>query len=248
MAYLEYSADPDNWDPYDEASWWEFMPALGHTIGTAAVRHALSSMTSDPRQGLDEFRRAYGNIPTVNFETLIPPAKWEAVCSDDVVPLGGLVFGVAVSADRGWSAVAAGDASGRVELVEHRPGVSWVSGRVAELVARHSGTVARDGLGPASTLPLDGARDLDGPDMAAACSQLFDEVVDAALPSIRVRHHPALSAAVAGVARQPRGERWVWSRRGAEDVTPLEAVTVAWWAASRGGGASGGGFAWVMGD
>jgi phage terminase large subunit-like protein len=73
VAYFEWSADPDA-DLDDPGSWWEFHPALGHTIGEDVISTDKLSMSSM------EWRRAYANLRTSKVETdeIIPSGAWLA--------------------------------------------------------------------------------------------------------------------------------------------------------------------------
>ena len=68
--------------------------------------------------------------------------------------------------------------------------------------------------------------------MQQACGVIDAAVKDAGM---RVRRHPDLDASVMGAARQSKGDGgWTWSRRDASvDISPLVAVTLAWWAAAQ---------------
>lgn len=69
IAYFEWSAEDDA-DPDDPATWWATMPALGHTITEATVRHARLTMTDG------EFRRAYLNQQREHDDRWLPPGAW----------------------------------------------------------------------------------------------------------------------------------------------------------------------------
>jgi hypothetical protein len=233
MAYLEYSA-PADWDPEDETSYWGFMPALGHTIGLEAIRHARTvTFAENP----DEFRRAYGNISSHEGKAgVLPEEEWQRVCAENVSPDGGLVFGVAVSADRTMTAVAVADDKGRVELVDYRPGTGWVIEEVNRMAAAVGARIEVDRGGPAGSL-ADGFEpkpEFTGGDMVKACGAFYDAVHGH--DGLTVRTHPLLDRAAGGVVKKMVSDAFVWSRRGSvEDVTPLEAATIAW-AAARGSG------------
>lgn len=230
--YLEFSA-PDGWDPLDEDSYWEFMPALGHTIQLDAIRHERERMLDDPGEGLAGFRRAYGNVPAggADEDEVIPAAKWALVCGPSVAPAGRLVIAIAVAEDRSTAAVAVADEHGRVELIEHRSGTGWVADRVNGFAARHGADVVLDGTGPAGSLDkdLEKCRRLAAREVADACGLFHDAVIDG---RCAIRRDPRIDAAVSGVVKRSVGDAFRWDRRSStEDVTPLEAVTLAWWAA-----------------
>jgi hypothetical protein len=220
VAYFEWSA-PDDWDPTDEESWWEFMPALGHTIGPEQIRPELQSL---PRA---EFIRAYGNRPTGGADLVIPSEVWRRVCDPVAKPSDPVRFGLDVSQDRSSSAIVAYGANHHVELVEHRPGTGWVAARANELTAEHKSTIALDFGGPAGVLAdsLERCKRLQGRDVVQACGAMYDAIVEA---TVTFRTDPALDSAVDGVVKKPVGDQWVWSRKASmSDVTPLMAATIA---------------------
>lgn len=228
VAYFEWSA-PDDADPDDEAVWWECMPALGHTINVAVVRHARATMSDG------EFRRAYLNQWTRADDRLIPAVTWDLVNAPDHRPEGDVTFGVDVNPERSAAAIVA-VADGVVEVIEHRPGVGWlvercreidgrwgepfwaVDGRASAPIASFIPEMKREGL----TLV-----EIEGGDMTAACGAFYDRVVDG---GVKVRRHPSLDAAVEGADRRFVGDAWTWDRRNsAVDICPLVAATAGLW-------------------
>lgn len=151
-----------------------------------------------------------------------------------------VVLAVDVAPNSASASIAA--CGGPVELIEHRPGTSWVIPRLLELKARHKASaIGLDATGPAGLLlnDLDRAglqpRDdqhkdrplvlLTGPESAQACGLLIDRV-----KAGEVRHIPnlLLDLAVAGARRRESGDTWRWSRvNSTVDISPLVAVTVA---------------------
>ena len=71
VAYFEWSI-PDGEDINDPETWWQYMPALGWTIGEEAVAHARQTMSDS------EFRRAFGNQWVTAAEGWLPPGAWSA--------------------------------------------------------------------------------------------------------------------------------------------------------------------------
>lgn len=151
VAYFEWSA-PDGWDPDDEASYFEFMPALcpnppcrcappgegwRHTITVDALRAERDAMEDS------EFRRAYGNVRTGKQEK-----KWQVLSEADYgdlldeasVAVDPLVFAIDTTPERSHSSIAAvgARADGKLhgEVIDHAEGTSWVTARVVELNAR----------------------------------------------------------------------------------------------------------------
>jgi hypothetical protein len=65
-------------------------------------------------------------------------------------------------------------------------------------------------------------------EIGPACGHLVDLVTNRKFVHIG---QPVLEVAVAEAVRRSVGDVWVWDRRGRRDVSPLVAVTVgAWWA------------------
>lgn len=235
ICYLEYSAD-DDWDHLDTESYWRHMPALGYTITPGKIRTAIDDMLRNPKQGVAGVRRAYGNIPdNAGTGSVLPADKWEAICSSVTQPeVAGCVLGVAVSEDRSSSSVAVADPSGRVELIRNAPGTEWFIEQARKSHGEFRAKVVLHATGPASAdidrLPA--VQAINSTDYARACGAFYDAVING--DGIEVRTHPLLDASVEGVVMQKTSDRFVWSRKAStEDVTPIEAVTLAW-AAARG--------------
>lgn len=223
ICYFEWSADPDMAID-DPATWWSCMPALGHTITEDVVRHALKTMSEG------EFRRSWLNQQTRSAERVIPVDAWERVSSNSAAPDGDLQFGIDVAADRGSAAIAVADSVGQIEVIEHRAGVGWVVGRVAELATRWNAPVIVDGYSPAGGLAgqIEAAGAdvtvLSTRDVAFACGAFYDAVMASQLS---IRSSQLLDTAVAAAKRRVVGDSWVWSRSTDVDMTPLVAATLA---------------------
>lgn len=238
VAYFEWSM-PDGAEITDEDLWWQFMPALGHTISVDTVRAEIGELIKIDKLG--EAERAYGNRFTNVGETVIPAAAWHRCAPQLDRPFPGLrgpiALGVEINEDRSAASIGAADRHDAVEIVDHHPGTWWVVDRVAELVAEHHvERVVIDGTSPARSL-VHRLRDaLPDPDMvvllnateaAAACGDLYDAVVQE-----RLRHldQPELNEAVSCAGKRSLADAWAWSRsRSAGDVCPLVAVTYARW-------------------
>jgi hypothetical protein len=226
---------PDDLEPTDE-NMAAYHPALGFTIELETITRS----TLPP----GEKARAYGNRATGAGERVIPLEPWLAARTDTPLPPGRPAYGVAVAADGSAGAVAAAvlgpDGVPWVEVIEHRPGRSWLVERVRGLRDQGQG-VAADRLGPAAPvadqLELAGVEllPLARPDYAAACQDLFDRVTDPAGPRVRHRQHAALDEAADIAGKRLGGDGgWVWSRtRSAGDISALEATTLAAWAVLR---------------
>lgn len=232
---------PDGEDPDDLAVIARHHPAFGHTVTMPALEAARSAFADDPAG----WARAYGNIATGNAERVIPLDVWLAARTEAEAPPGRAAYGLAVSGDGAWGAVVAAvlgpDGLPFVEVLEHRPGRSWLVGE-ARALARAGELVAVDKRGPAAPVAdqLDLAAGVEvltpaGPDIGAACQDFYDRVTDPGGPRLRHRAHHALddAADVAG-RRALHDGGWVWSRtRSTGDTSALEAATLAAWALLR---------------
>lgn len=221
IAYFEWSA-PDDWDPADQDSWWTFMPALGHTITVRSIEAERKAMKPG------EFRRAYGNRPTMGVELVVPLERWQACNDSEAKPDGAMRFGLDVAEDRASAAIVACGRNGVVELIDHRPGIGWVVGRANELTERHGARVALDFGGPAGVLAdsINRCEQMTGRMVLQACGALFDAIVEG---TITFRSDQAFDAALHGAVKKVVGDMWAWSRKGSvADITPLMAASLAW--------------------
>lgn len=227
VAYFEWSA-PDDWDESDEDSYWEFMPALGHTIRLEDIRHEREKMQEDPGQ----FARAYGNQPEGDTDAVFPLLIWRKVTRAGLVPdAGGYSIGVDVNWARDRGAIAVADSQGQVKLAAFDEGTGWIVERARELSAEYGNAkIYFDTGGPAGG--VDGLRDLvraeamNSREVIEACGAFYDAVADADLVMALDQD---VDLARKGLAKKETGDRFVWSRKLSEnDVTPLYAVTLAW--------------------
>ncbi|MCP2339177.1 terminase large subunit domain-containing protein [Actinomadura rupiterrae] len=249
VAYFEWSA-PNDADPADPATWWECMPALGHTVTEAAVRADFESMK------LPEFRRAY-----LNQWPDAAPDQWLVLGRDawmDLVAtlpdpdlMAPVAFSVDVTPERSHASIGvAGRREGLtlVEVAEHRRGTGWVVPRLVEMCERWGPcAVVIDAAGPAGSL----IPDLEAAGVAVTKPSMRDLTqacggfIDAARPqdgppTLRHAGQRALDEAVAGAVRRSLGDAWAWSRRSsAVDISPLVAVTLAAWGRSKFGAKAG---------
>lgn len=243
IAYFEWSAD-EAADIDDPRTWRSCMPALGHTIDEQVVAHARATMSEG------DFRRSWLNQATTSDERIIPASVWDQVCDPLVRPEGRLAFAVDVNAERSAASIAVSDEQGRIELVDHRPGVSWIVERIRELIARWDAPVVLDGYGPAGSLldAIEGAgvhvEKLSSRQVANACGVFYDAVSDRKL---QIRRHDLLDEAIAAARRRTSGDSWSWARSDTSaDISPLVAITLAYEraASNRANGAE----AWVAWD
>lgn len=226
VAYFEWSAWPED-DPSDPQTWWRCMPALGRTITLEVVEDAYRRMS------LEEFKRAYLNIPTASDDRVIPAAVWARVCDPEVEATAG-IFAFDVNPERSAAGIVAIGAGPIVEVTDYRPGTGWLVPRIEELSLEYGAAFALDRNGPAGSFVDELKRrkvkliDLEPRDMPRACGSFFDKVTD---DQIAVRQDYDLDAAVAGAVKRPVGDAWVWGRKPSKvDISLLVAASVGLWA------------------
>lgn len=242
IAYFEWSANEDD-DPADPRSWARANPAFGFTITEAKLQSEYKKALLKGQDGVDLFRRAHmavwPAVPVLDGDArvhVIPDDLWAGCLSPSSRASAGRAFAFHVGPDQAWAAISVasyiGDAVAHIEVVEHRPGTSWLVPRLAELksahkplavacdTATHAGTfVAELGKAGVTVEPITGRAHM------LACSGLFADVVNG-----KVRHigQPELDAALAGAVKRSVSDGYVWdAKSSAADITPLESVTLA---------------------
>jgi len=225
----------------DPAQWAKANPALGIRISPeyiASERRAL------PPSEFARERMGWWDEP-LEGGTPISAAEWAACADPQSVIDGPLALGFAVAPDGSSAAVAAagrrGDGLNHGELVEHRPGTSWLIPRVLELAGAHDPVVlVFNPAGAAGAFerelvehkfaakPGPGERRLQVTGMrefAQACGALAQDVSNGLWRHLG--QHP-LDEAVKGARTRPLTDAWAWSwKNSAADIAPLEAVTLA---------------------
>jgi len=234
--YVEFSADQDA-DPTDRRQWAKANPSFPKRTGERAFL-LLRKMLAE-----DDFRReALGIWDELKKNYAFGSGKWELCAAEDP---GIHVDAVAlsVSMDRLTASIGAGGmlADGRVfgAAVDRRAGTGWLvpeAWRIHQergcpvVVARSAADLipALEAVGFEVGKSLIVARAGDSQD---ACAQIFDRVQAGTFAHA---HHDELDKAVYGAHRRTiNGERWVWDRKNSTtDVSMLEAVTLASWAAA----------------
>jgi hypothetical protein len=241
-AYFEWSAADED-EAHNPEAWSSFMPALGHTINLASVKHAQRTMSEA------EFARAFGNVWTATDEHVIPYAQWLACVHEDAAPSGGLHLAVDANPDRTSAVIVAASKEGNaLEVIDKRPGLSWVVERLTELRGRHDvRDVTLHGGGPIGTLigPLERASTplyiATDHEMVLAAGTFYDHVSEGTL---HVHPSEVLNLAVQGARKRQRGDAFTWSRRSPTvDLSPLVASSLAVWRAVN----DAGGALWLFG-
>jgi len=236
LAYLGWAADPAEAvaDPLAEKVLRESNPAHPARITreTIEAEYRLFMAADDIRSFLRERLGVWDDDIAAGAISL---ELWAAQVSGDVTPSGVLTFGLDVSPSRDSASIAVCDGAARAELIVNEPGTSWVVGYLERLTLTHGSRVVLDKAGPAGSMVPDLANagvtvtELDATDLYRSGPFLLDGLESKRL---RIRSHSKLDAAVAGAVKRENGDRWRWDRRVPSiDVTPLVAVTLAFWGA-----------------
>lgn len=235
LAWHEWSADSAV-DLDDETEWRRANPALINGRLQFEVIEGERSRFSD-----DGFaRERLGMWAASLSQYVIDSQSWAAVADETSQAVDRLALAVDVSPDRTVGSVSlAGqraDGSWHVELDEQRNGVGWLAHYVTERCERNPiRTVVIDGASPAASIVDDlrqrgvNVTTTNAREMAGACGQLYDGVMDAWLHHI---DQPQLNLALSVARKRPLGDAWAWNRKSAaSDITPLVAATLALWGA-----------------
>lgn len=236
LAFVEHTAEfdrdgnrrnRDEVDTSDQSLWFEANPTLGQRISLEFVEAEHDSMTRD--EFLRERLGFWDPEPIVLRDRAFTSAQWMANVteSDAGTPVA---FGVDVTPDRSTACIAAAsapvDGVVHIGVVDHRPGqgLGWVRERVDMLrAAVPSASWTVDARSQANGLVE--ATTLTARDMAKACGDLFDSVLE---HRVRYRRQGSLEDAVSCAAKRPLGDAWAWDRRDSSgDISPLVAVTLA---------------------
>jgi phage terminase large subunit-like protein len=123
-------------------------------------------------------------------------------------------------------------------VLDYQPGTGWVVDRLLQHLAKYDvAKVVIDGAGPVNSLLEDLQNNyvnlhvMTAREMAGACGALYD-----AIENLKMIHfgEPALELAVGGAEKRTLGDAWAWTRKAAEegtqtDISPLVAITAAYW-------------------
>ena len=263
LAYMEWSAVlhakecPKDCDQHDDPASEEAVrkanPALGYRLSLPKVANERATLSKD---GYARERLGVGEYPSDEADAwqVIGRDVWEALADDESQPDDPIVLSVDVTPERSQASICVAGRCGegvQVEVIDYRPGTSWVPGRHRELAERHGPRcVVMDPGGPAGSLiaevtealkvdPDEEVGEDEEPrlltpivqmktrDVVQSVGQFFDAVAAA-----RISHldQAPLSTALAGARKRELGEAWAWARKGVGvDITPLVGVTQARW-------------------
>lgn len=235
MLYVEFSADPDA-KLDDHAQWRIANPSFPKRTPVASMKRMRANLTDD-----DSFRReALGIWDDDDDSALFSIATWHQ-CADDSADARSSrpVFAIDVAPHHASASIVAVSTVGGVpvlELVEQRPGASWLVPRARELAEKYDGRIALNSAGPVGSLIPELADtsfvDVRGADYTKACGLL---VASVNAGGVKHRGEPGFAAAIVGAKTRTSGDGFTWARTtSAVDITPLVAATVGLWAESAG--------------
>ena len=238
FAWLEHSAETIRlredgsvesmcMDPSDRESWAVANPAYPHRIEPGFLAEQLNNL------GPDLFAREHLTCwdPEAASEGgAIDARLWSDLkVESEPEPT---MLGLAVDVDRAWASIGASN-GGHVGSVQRARFGPWAVTEAIRICSQRRIPICIDGGGPAASL-IDEIEAADVQvvrasieDYKTACADLED-----AINARQVTHggYADLDEAVRGASWRTLGDRRVWARRNG-DVSMLEAVTLARWAA-----------------
>jgi hypothetical protein len=231
MVYLECSAKPGA-DLDDREQWAEAnfsFPDRTPVESMLRLRENLGNDDSWRREGLgiwDEFKAT---------ERILPAPDWELCLNADAERGADFVYAVAVGEDSRAATIAASDGT-VVRVIEWDRGSKWLPAKLAEVLGEQKAPVWLFDKGPTGSLLVDLAEagveweSVKPGEYAQACGAFHYAVTEA--HSVAHSGQATLDIAVGQAKRKNQSDAWVWDRRKSSvDISPLEAVTIARWAA-----------------
>lgn len=238
LGYFEWSA-PDDADPDDMDALAVANPGLGGRLSLEHVATERAAMDDETFK-----RERLGIWARLGGDSAITEQQWDACADRAARPGDRVVFSVDVPPTRDSASIVAVSelADGRrlVDVIERREGVAWVAPRLRELQVKWSpvDTILDEGSA-AGALVNDFRRErvrwraIGFRQYGAACGEVFDAVQAKRL--VHTGESGALRDAVLGAKTKGMGESlWKWARVSqVVDISPLKAVSQAWWGLSR---------------
>lgn len=215
----------------DRDAWRKANPAMGRRI---SEEHIEAERRALPPEEFARERLGWWEDPAA-IGAGMPLNLWEASASK-ARPGQLLALAVDVTPDLAFASVARATKVTDgilLDLVAHKRGTNWVADEVHKLCTPVPVPVVVDLGGPASVVAGELGPTLNpaARDVAQACSALLDGMIR---KSVWHRDTASLTAAVKGASRRTMGDAWAWSRRSSlVDISPLVALTLALWGASR---------------
>lgn len=221
----------------DEERWAEVMPALDGRVQRETIRALRQSMP--PKEFAREFM-VWWDLDGADGELAVDLDAWRtAARPGGEAPPKVAALGVAVSIDQAHSSIGAVSleaSTPQLGAVQRRRGTAWLFDEIVRLSTTHGVPVVLDGRGPASFL-ISRLEDAGVEVIVAGTDDVIDACADLVqrLDDRSVEHvdHEDLNDAVLVATWRTVGDRRAFGRRSG-DISMLEAVTLALWAATAG--------------
>jgi hypothetical protein len=205
---------------------WDAHPAAGQPGGPNLDALTVAADAMPPAQ----FAHEYGNRwRSAEDNRVIPTTRWEAGYWQ-ALPPGTVFLGLDVAIDRSSAAVVA-CIDGVLQVLDYRPGVTWLPDRVAALTEEHeTGAVWMDASGPAGSTALElgvriDVKTVSTRELCASCAS-FEDACLTDPPLLGHLPSDALDDAVSTATHRRIGQSWAWSR--VESGPVLMAASLAW--------------------
>lgn len=247
MVYVEFSADRGS-DPMDKKQWRKANPSYPHRTPTDSMLRMRENIPDDASW----LREAMGIWDEDGVNNVISADRWEDLELTEA-PDGTLSYAVAFSFDDTRVSVGGArkhDEGVHVELIDAHAarrdnGVAdlvqwfcddpasperWRKAAQIALCGRAGATVLYEAL-RARGVPQRVLKLVTTTEYTTACAMFLDAVRDGSLSHLKGQG--PLDQSVTGAEKKPRGQdgAWGWKAPESGDETPVEAVTVALWAA-----------------
>lgn len=235
-ALFEWAASPEAAvNHWKKEVWHSCIPTLGLEGGAEieVIEDAYQDMTAE------EFAREYlGRWSEQHDDQPINPSQWAKARGkgDNGKFDGAIALGIDVAVGQQSASIAAAGMSSngrlRIELIDHRPGTTWLPKRIQELCKRHRPiAVIADEKSPAAVLFDDLVRygwpleKIDHNTQTRAASRIVG-MLEAG--NLEIGDAPPLDLAAQTALRRTIGAAWAFKRGLQEaDVTPLVASVLA---------------------
>jgi hypothetical protein len=229
LAYFEWSAPADA-DLDDRAGWVSANPGLGIRIEPEFVEAERAALPE-----VEFARERLGIWADGRRDAAIDRALWGSLADTECLDRSPVAFAVEINQERTKASITAaikrGDGLVQLESIDYRPGTAWLLDRLAALNAdwKPVGIALNPSAPAGSLIPGLQAAGIEpvlvtGREEVQACGAFYDALVDR-----KVRHgnQGALNIAVEQATKRPVGDAWVWHRRSAADIGPLNGATLA---------------------
>jgi hypothetical protein len=230
LAYFEWSAESKA-GLDDQDAWAASNPGLGIRIMPEFVEAERAALPE-----VEFARERLGIWADSRRDAAIDAVLWGGLKDVECTARTPVAYAVEINAERTKSSIMAAiqrpDGLVQVESIDYRPGTAWLVDRLVALNAdwQPIGIALNPAAAAGSLIPGLQAAGIEpilisGREEAQACGAFFDAIVG---KQVRHGNQPALNIAVEQATKRPVGDSWVWHRRTATDIGPLNGATSAY--------------------